>query len=50
MVVMLLVWGLAFARASLPAIYLVALSWTLGMGVFHFYKLVISIQLQGDVA
>lgn len=48
LVIVLLIWGTAFSRAYLHSIYLVGLLWTLGMGVFHFYKLVISIQLHDD--
>ena len=47
-VIVLLIWGLVFSRAHLRSIYLVGLFWTLGMGVFHFYKLVISIELHDD--
>ena len=47
-VIVLFIWGIVFLRAYLHSIYLVGLLWTLGMGVFHFYKLVMSIQLHDD--
>jgi hypothetical protein len=48
LVVMLLISGLLFFRASIYPIYLVGLSWILAMGVFHFCMLVLSIQIQDE--
>ena len=44
---LLLVYGLLFAGSALSAIYVVGLSTSLSLGVFHFYMLVVSIQ-SGD--
>jgi hypothetical protein len=48
LVVLLLIYALVFATPSLQSIYLVGLFWALGMGVFHFCMLVVSIQLQDE--
>ena len=45
--VLYLLYGIFFDRASLAAIYLVGVSFSLGLGVFHFVVLVVSIQ-SGD--
>ncbi len=42
-----LLYGIFFDRASLAAIYLVGVSFSLSLGVFHFVVLVVSIQ-SGD--
>ncbi len=45
--VLYLLYGIFFDRTSLAAIYLVGISFSLGLGVFHFVVLVVSIQ-SGD--
>jgi len=40
-------YGILFAEPLLPAIYVVGVSASLSLGVFHFFKLVISIQSDG---
>jgi hypothetical protein len=42
-VVLYLLHGILFARASLSAIYSVGIFFILGLGVFHFFNLVVSI-------
>ncbi len=45
--VLYVLYGIFFDRTSLAAIYLVGISFSLGLGVFHFFVLVVSIQ-SGD--
>lgn len=45
MIIVMLAYGLVFARSYLDSLYLVGLTWILMMGVFHFCMLVLSIQL-----
>ncbi len=45
--VLYLLYGIFFDRTSLAAIYLVGISFSLGLGVLHFFVLVVSIQ-SGD--
>ena len=48
LVIILLIYGIVFARVQLASIYLVGLCWALGMGVFHFCMLVLSIQVEDE--
>ena len=48
LVVIGLIYALLFATSSLHSFYLAAVSWALGMGVFHFCMLVVSIQVQDE--
>jgi len=48
LVVLSLIYALLFAASSLHSFYLAAVSWALGMGVFHFCMLVVSIQVQDE--
>ncbi len=43
-----LLYGITFDRTALPGIYLVGLSFTLGLGVFHFVLLVTSVHAADD--
>ncbi len=46
-VILYVLYGIFFDRTSLAAIYLVGISFSLGLGVLHFFVLVVSIQ-SGD--
>ena len=48
LVVIGLIYALLFATSSLHSVYLFGVAWALGMGVFHFCMLVVSIQLQDE--